>query len=104
METVLRSSDPEPSLNPMEALKVMRRRLEGAMDGDYVLFAGGDQFALFLAGKVFEEMGIEHLRLLRWDRRTDPQGNRTNHGYYTPVEYNTGGNTDVDIEGASPKR
>lgn len=80
--------NPTPSVDVDGALDHVMSLLGEIREGDYVLDTPGcDPIALFLFGMA---VGSLHeppaLNWLRWDRRTDAQtGERTRHGYYTPV-------------------
>lgn len=81
---------PMPSVDPANALRILRERIKLVRDGDYIFEAPGcDPIASFLVGVALYQFGdAERVRWLRWDRRTDKEGNRTRHGYYTPVDVN----------------
>lgn len=84
-----------PSANPVSSLQKIRTVLESKFnpDSDYVVWAGGDPYGLFLVGFVVCESNLP-LRWLRFERlRTRPQvSDPTNphqivkSGYYLPVE------------------
>ena len=87
MVTLLSARD-NPSVEPDLCYEFISERLDSCnvREGDFLLWAGGDPMSAFLAGQVLAELGVSGLKWLRWDRRTDANGTRTNHGYYTPVE------------------
>lgn len=81
------AADEQPSKNPQQCMDHLRERMQDACDDDYFLFTGGDPMTPFCAGIVLAELGLTHIKWLRWDRRTDGSGKRIpNDGYYTPVE------------------
>lgn len=76
------------SVRPDIALEHMRTKINEMRDGDYILdVPGTDPIGTLLLGIALGESGaVDRVRWLRWDRRTDEQGNRTKSGYYTPVD------------------
>lgn len=86
MRTILKHED-IPSLKPQQCIEKLQRDLEDARDGDYFLLAGGDPITPLLAGMVLQSMCLRKIFWLRWDRRTNNQGERLKReGYYVPVE------------------
>jgi hypothetical protein len=70
----------------------VRKFLEFAgevQDGDYILWAGGDPASAFLMGLQLGYINSMRVKWLRWDKRTDSNGDRTKFGYYVPVEFRT---------------
>lgn len=80
-----------PSFNPRRCLNFMRSRLAHFDPArDYLVWAGGDTLAAFLAGIVVGELGargVEHIQWLRYDRPKDQgTGQRTDVGArYVPI-------------------
>ena len=95
VEHLLPWSQPMPSVDPQRALQILREKVKDVRDGDFILDVPGcDPVACLLVGIALGEAGmLDSVKWLRWDRRTDPSGARTNHGYYTPVDIRLGGNT-----------
>lgn len=86
MVTILGTLD-NPSVDPKMCVDKVYNVLQTAQPGDFVLWAGGDPMSALIAGLVIGELGLTGLKWLRWDKRTDGNGTRTRHGYYTPVEF-----------------
>lgn len=87
MRTILGPYD-NPSVDATSALDKLNAVRTEIQDGDFILWAGGDPMSAFLAGVCLAHDKIsKRVKWLRWDKRTDASGNRTKHGYYTPVEF-----------------
>ena len=80
MQTIL-SSRQNPSTSTEDCYQLIYDALAEAQDGDFILWSGGDPMTSFLAGTILAELNKCHLvKWLRWDRRTDQNGNRTSFG------------------------
>lgn len=75
-----------PSILPGPCLKKVRESLEDMQETDYLLWAGGDPFALILAGIVVAEKGFKNLKYLRWEKEKLLDGSRSKNGFYIPIE------------------
>lgn len=100
---VLQERD-SPSVALAPALVKIRQALRDYdPQTDYLLAAGGDQLASFLAGAILTEDGHLHrdaVSWLRWDRHRDDDGRRfTNQGEYVPVRFNLKGQTQSEWTG-----
>lgn len=84
-----------PSLGLAPCLAKMRSMLKDFdVEHDYLLAAGGDQLASFLAAMVLADMGLlgRGVRWLRWDRNRDYDGRRDfTRGEYQPVTVSLSG-------------
>ena len=82
---IILATDAWPSVKSEEALENLRAALKDFRKEDYILFAGGDPAAAFLAGLVLPETYEEPIQWLRYDRGIDGNGHRTAQGHYTPT-------------------
>lgn len=84
-----------PAAEPERALDIARHWADKRYDAtlDYVCSSPlCDPLAIALMLIALRERHAgDEVRWMRWDRRTDSDGNRTRHGYYTPVTFNVGG-------------
>lgn len=85
MRTILGPLD-NPSVNFEACRQAIINFKDEVQDGDYLLWAGGDPMSAFFMGLALGWIESKKLKWLRWDRRTDGNGDRTKFGYYTPVE------------------
>lgn len=86
MRTIL-SHRQNPSTETTTCGQILIEALSEVQEGDFILWCGGDPMTSFLAGVILSSLGKSHMvKWLRWDRRTNSQGNRTSFGYYVPVE------------------
>lgn len=86
MRTIL-SCRQNPSTEIDLCYRLMIESFSEAQEGDFVLWAGGDPMTALIAGIVLSDFDLcTKVKWLRWDRRTDQNGNRTSFGYYVPVE------------------
>ncbi len=78
-----------PSFKPAEIYKKVVDRLKMYdAENDYLVWAGGDTLAAFMAGSALAQMGHRSFRWLRFERGIDREtGRRTNErGKYTPID------------------
>lgn len=85
-----------PSLALAPALIKIRKALRDYRpEKDFLLAAGGDQLASFIAGMVMTDEAIlskGYVTWLRWDRDRDFDGRRdSSKGEYVPVRFNLNG-------------
>lgn len=87
MKTIL-NHDARPSSFPTTALVQLMEAFADFKEGDYILWSGGDPITPLLAGMALMCVmpPVELVRWLRWDRRTNPDGSRSDKGYYVPVD------------------
>jgi hypothetical protein len=85
MRTILGPRD-NPSVDWETCERKFSEAIREMRPNDFILWAGGDPASAFLAGVRLSARGALNLKWLRWDRRTNEIGERTRHGYYTPVE------------------
>jgi len=85
IETVLSKSE-NPSVHPDSCFNKMTNILSHCRPDDYILWAGGDPCAAFMAGLVLGQLKKEGLIWLRWDRHTNSDGERKKHGYYSRIK------------------
>ncbi len=85
--TVLTTYD-RPSITPGPCLYKLRSELSKFTKEDYLVWTGGDPMGALLAGIVIAELPFNEIKLLRWDRKKDLNGVRTEVGFYVPVVLN----------------
>ena len=81
----------QPGLAPVPSLRRAREIMRDFNDDDYILWAGGDPYALALVIAVAMEINNGKAQFLRWERSRDQNNKRTGRGYYIPVRLNTRG-------------
>lgn len=94
-----------PSLALAPALIKVRQALRDYNpEEDYLLAAGGDPLAIFLAGMIMTDEGLlskGFVTWLRWDRNRDFDGRRDpTRGQYVPVRFNLNGFYKEDWDGS----
>jgi len=91
----------QPSFRPGKTMDALVKQLtELYSAGDYLVWAGGDTLAAFMAGVVMERLGVDEITWLRYDRPYDEElRRRTEKGArYVPVKvtlYNMDGKESV---------
>lgn len=78
-------SDLNPSVYPFEARAYLKKALEEANDGDYILWSGGDPMTALIAGQVLAELGKRNMRWLRWDKKVEGGERSRVLGEYTAI-------------------
>jgi hypothetical protein len=82
---IFEASD-QPGQTPGPSKNKCVRALRNFDEDDYLLWAGGDPYALALATNVAAEHNQGRFKFLRWER--ERSGNtRTGRGYYVIVQY-----------------
>lgn len=84
MKTVLAFED-WPSNNPEACVRKMEEAFQEFEDGDFILWAGGDPITPFLASIALVNIGVSKANWLRWDRRRNQDGTKSDAGYYVPI-------------------
>ena len=78
-----------PSIMPEAALLKIEEALKKFReDEDYITWSGGDPIAPLLVGYVLARKAPilrKQLRYLRWERVRDPNGYRSQEGFYVPT-------------------
>lgn len=88
MRTILGPLD-NPSVDWDACIGKFREFVAEVQEGDYLLWAGGDPASSFMMGLQLGYLKSIKVKWLRWDRRTDGNGDRTKYGYYVPMEFVT---------------
>jgi hypothetical protein len=97
---VMLTSGDRPAYHPDRCRRLLLDKLARFdPNHDFILWAGGDAWGLFLTGTVLHELGHRSYRFLRYERGVDAQGQRV-HGqyYYVPTEVNAGRNSLLTID------
>lgn len=78
-----------PSVTPDKAFDLLHHRLTAFNPTtDYLAWAGGDTLAAVMTGVVLADLGLDHVRWLRWQRGWTVDGKRcgSDQGSYRLVE------------------
>lgn len=81
--------DHRSSANPKAVLNRLRSTVQYYEPGDYIAWAGGDPWNLFMAGMAFGELNKPvEFNLLVWEKMRTIDGSTPNkNGFYIPINF-----------------